>query len=155
MKRTLALCLTLLLTSVSIGNAKPPQAPRPPQAPPIRDVGVCGVGGCPCGCTEGLPCTCAAKAKDAAKWKAKADAKHDKLLSDGWTYSVNDRHYYWYKQGTDDITVDQTPALYVAPITYQPQQMQFYQPQMFNYGGYGGGGYSGFGGGSCGPGGCR
>lgn len=77
------LTVAVLLGLVTCGAARsaPPQAPRPPQAPPVAQEAVshhaahatksCGCSQrCTCGCQEGGPCTCgeasAARASSAA-----------------------------------------------------------------------------------------
>lgn len=54
---------TTLILAALAADAKPPQAPRPPQFPAAGAVavkcGACGIANCPCGCLSGEVCRCA------------------------------------------------------------------------------------------------
>ena len=53
--------IVFILTLVWDTYAKPPQAPTPPQGPPVKtSTPTCGKENCDCGCKDGGTCTCAA-----------------------------------------------------------------------------------------------
>lgn len=55
---SVALVLALTPNLEAAGKRRLAQAPRLPQAPPVRLANNCGDPNCPCGCATGAPCTC-------------------------------------------------------------------------------------------------
>lgn len=115
MSKFLVLLVCLILTGTV--SAKPPRVPKPPVAPPVRDLPDCGDPGCDCGCQQGKPCRCDKK--------------------DGWVYDYEAGIRWRWKPANEGVPwydaspqasyqpyppIDPTPTFQPAPMYQQPRQ---------------------------------
>lgn len=118
----------LVLALLMVGNlcAIPPQAPKPPQAPPVKEGCYCHGGG-DCLCVYGCACpqcSClVCPGKELVKWKWRSH-------NSNWNYHAATGWYYHKSTGYH----------YHPTLGYRPPPQQYQQPvQMTSFVGFAGG----------------